>query len=428
MMPRVHPIPAPTLADTLCQSLGNACAVAAATVGARAVRLHLAAAFSDRAALFAGVGLVPNDVAQTAALVAARDLAAQVDGVPGLRALRGRDGHATDHVDLCLEVTLPAGTPTALIELCDVAPGWTARHRMIALEGVARLAALQVAALAEGPALLARPMLALVDALEEFDGSSVSHAFRALLRVLAGESPSRVELTALRIAGLADAPQWSLAQPEVALSDAARGVLDRAGLGHAACTACAGPQEPVPVSAPVPAPLADMPALSVQPFACLRLVERSFDIAEDPATGRLLFRATGAPGDWMRLSHRAADGWTAVATEMLGAAFDTLREFSKMHVIRRRDLPTTEIAEAYELTGTIWWLRRAPGGTEACLDGGPWVPVETGPAQTDKERATAALFTLAPDMTDSLADPARDWAQRMAQTVQVTPIISMAAE
>lgn len=424
MMLRAHPIQEPTLADTLCQSLGGACAVAAANVNARAVRLHPAGDVDRMSLLLADAGVFQGEAAQTAAFWAARDGAVPVDGMPTLRALRGRDGDATDHVDLYLDIVLPSGALVAVIELCDVAQGWTARHRMMVLERVARLASIQLAALAQGPALLARPMLALVDALEEFDGSTVSHAFRALLRVLAGESPSRVELTALRIAGLADAPQWSLPLPEVVLSDAARGALARAGLGPAARMIRAEPQEPVPA----PGPQADMPAQSVQPFACLRLVERSFEIAEEPGTDRLLFRLSGTPEDWTRLSHGAADGWTAVATEMLGVAFDTLREFSKMHVIRRRDLPTSEIAEAYELNGMIWWLRRTPDGVEACLDGGAWVPVDVAAAPTDKERATVALFTLAPGLTDSLAGPARDWAHRMAQTVQVTPIISMAAE
>jgi hypothetical protein len=211
----------------------------------------------------------------------------------------------------------------------------------------------------------------------------------------------------------------------VALNEIAAAILGRAGLGHTARGV------PVMTLADTAAQQARLPAPAAAylPFARLRLVERDFAVADDEPTGKLVFRPMDDAGfPWTWLINGPCDGWTAVASEILGQVHDTVHEFSRMHVIRRRDLPTEEIAEAYELEGTIWWLRTRDGGHEARLDAGTWIPVNLDPEMSSKDRAIIALFVIAPDMRDALSGPARDWANRMAQTVQVSPMISVAAE
>jgi hypothetical protein len=97
-------------------------------------------------------------------------------------------------------------------------------------------------------------------------------------------------------------------------------------------------------------------------------------------------------------------------------------------VIRRRDIATEEVAEIYDLHGLIWWLRQGESGPEARLDGGDWTLYPAPDHSEGKARAIDVLFHLVPDLSDQLKDKARDWAHRMAQTVQVSPIMMQAAE
>lgn len=417
------PGPADALADTAMMTLADACAAGMAIVGAQEMRLHPDPSTEElRAALtHAGLplGAAGADVWQR------REGGQPVDGLAELRRMPARDGAPTDTVDLVLDIAFASSKHAVIVEFRGAPASWAARQRIEALAAVMRVIRAQLGLLCQGPAVLARPMLRLVEELREFDSNVVSHAFLALMRVLAAESPSQLEVTALRIAGLADMPAGGAAPQAVALNEIAAAILGRAGLGHTARGV------PVMTLADTAAQQARLPAPAAAylPFARLRLVERDFAVADDEPTGKLVFRPMDDAGfPWTWLINGPCDGWTAVASEILGQVHDTVHEFSRMHVIRRRDLPTEEIAEAYELEGTIWWLRTRDGGHEARLDAGTWIPVNLDPEMSSKDRAIIALFAIAPDMRDALSGPARDWANRMAQTVQVSPMISVAAE
>ena len=424
-MPTPTDTPAPNVIDAVLLNLRDTCDAVTSMMGARDFCLHLAPDAGEhlRQMLQAG-GIALGHAADADVAFARRDAATPIDDVVNLRRMRAREGAPTDAVDLALDIALPSGTLLAFVELRGVPVCWIARHRVAALLPLSRLVGSQVCALSQGPALLARPMLALATQLQGYDSNVISHAFLAFLRVLSGETPTQVEVTALRIAGLADVPTGQIAPRDVALNDVAHGVLEKAGLGRARNPVAVAPHEAVAM----PEPEAPLPAGAHVPFARLRLVERDFAIADDAETGRLLFRPLDeAAAGWMRLSNGPCDGWTAVASEILGQVHDIAVEFSRMHVIRRRDLPTDEIAEAYELEGVIWWLRSRAGGLEARLDGGDWAGVATGPDMSPKARAIAALFEIDDGARYRLADAARDWASRMAHTVQVSPMV-VAAE
>jgi hypothetical protein len=254
--------------------------------------------------------------------------------------------------------------------------------------------------------------------------------------VRAGNAPTQVEATALRIAGLSEMPVAYPSKTDVSFNEVAQGVLESLGLGQEALTVAHAPDH-APAQdahasgqavAAVAAPL--RPALGLAPFARLHLLERDYAVAEDEANEVLWFRpmAGGTPADWTALDSRTVDGWSVVAIEILGKMLDIQRAFAMMHMIRRRDIATEEVAEIYDLHGLIWWLRQGETGPEARLDGGEWTGYPVPEHSEGKARAIEALFHLMPDMCDLLKDKARDWAYRMAQTVQVSPVMMQAAE
>jgi hypothetical protein len=432
-VPTAHPSPqteaqaegqgmARSLSGLLVANLCDTMAALGGMMQARQMRLALAPALHGHAAPLRRAGLSVETV-EAGALGAA-------DGVtlPLLRDLPRQEGQPTDLVDLAMDLVDPAGQPLARLDLLDVPGGWNSRARLRGVDPLARQLLRQVLALKAGACLLAPPMLALLARLREFDDHAASHLVTGFLQVMAGGSPAQVEVTALRIAGLSEMPAAYRSKADVTLNDVAMSLLDELGLG------LVPGQEPLAASAApeAAAPLAAMPqrpALGLMPFARLHLLETDYDVAEDDATALLWFRPMReAHRDWAVLDSRAVDGWTVVATEILGKTVDIQRAFATMHVIRRRDIPTEEVAEIYDLHGLIWWLRHGEAGPEARLDGGQW-SAYPAPAQCEgKARAVEALFHLVPNLSNLLGHKAQDWANRMAQTVQVAPVLVQAAE
>jgi hypothetical protein len=329
----------------------------------------------------------------------------------------------TDRIDIGVIIRASDGPPFAMMKLERVPVGWS---RQEALKGLGHLKAMQMQqfeALALGPALVAAPMLRLCGLVRELDDQAVSHALFGLLRVLADEQPNRVETMAMRICGLTASAQPYLEEREIVLGPVALDLLDKAGIRRTS-----GQLAFVPEAGHCERPTAVCVPPSLAPFATMRALEEVFEVAEDDKGGLLWFRPEGSTGPWVPLAAGFEDGWAAIAVEVLGQTRDILRDYAKMHLIRRRDLPTDEVAEAYELDGVIWWLRDGEAGTEARMENEDWrmLPIEAD--QSARLRAMNALFLLDSGAQDRLSDSANDWVRRMAQAVHVMPCAAIAAE
>jgi hypothetical protein len=408
----------PEILDLLTLNIRDASGVARALVGAQGHRLHLGAEIEwARTRLSAaGVALAEAPLAEMAE-----------DAEPfwprGLRRLPMPPGSPTDCVDIGLDLGGRTGPAAAMLELGGVPAGWATRDHLRGLEQIRSLLTGQIEALLAGPGIVAATLLRLVTLLRELDDKAASHSLAGLLTVLADKQPSRVEVMAMRICGLAGTPPARGDGTHVVLSDVALDLLEQAGLGRTTqgIGIVAVPDGAAP-SMEVVAPQ------TLVPFARARIVERDYDVAEDDQSGHLWFRTAGTQDAWAVLANTCADGWTAIAAEILGQTSDITVEFAQMHLIRRRDLPTDQVAEAYELDGTIWWLREGESGTEGRLHGGDWQPCAVDRDLPVKKRALAALLQIDPHHGDRLTDQVREWARRMAHAVQVVPYLAIAAE
>ncbi|WP_230799381.1 hypothetical protein [Seohaeicola saemankumensis] len=407
----------PALTEFLIHNLRETCAGLACLVGAQQTVLYLPSELQMFSPTLVADGLAiepfENNTGGQQAWPA----------YPLLRLLPAKDASPTDLVNIALVLTDPDARPVAIIALHGVAQAWDTRSRLATCEVLRGMLQRQIVALGKGPALVAGSMLSLVSKLQEFDRDAVSQMLKGFLTVLSGHRPSPAETTALRIAGLSDMPSASVAKPDVSLNDVARDLLNEVGLLQFTLPSAVG-GETQPDLSETEQPQTGDPKV----FARLTLLDRDYGVAESEGSAQLWFKPMNTEDDWSILTSRTADGWTEIAAEVLGKTADILQEFSRMHLIRRRDIPTDEVAEVYDLHGILWWLRNGESGYEGRLDDGEWtvcpVPATLGP----KDRAIAALLYLAPDMKAVLADRARDWANRMAQSVQVTPAFAMAAE
>ena len=404
--------------DLLALNIREGSETARALVGAQSYRLHLGKDLTWAAMRLSQIG---TNLAQDT-FVPSEPVPAQFI-IRGVRKLPMPDGSPTDIMDLGLDLDGPNGEPIALLRLDGVSAGWATQDRLKGLERIAALLKAQFKALSGGPVIFAAPMLRLVTLIRELDENAVSHSVKGLLSVLAGNAPNRVETMAMRISGLAESGSGRLEERDVVLSDVALDMLDQAGISRAvvplsfvSCVEDASTGSDAAVS------------LSLVPFARARILEQQFDVAEFENTNRLWFRPAGSGTDWTALANSTSDGWAAIAAEIIGHTLDITLEFAQMHMIRRRDLPTDEIAEAYELDGMVWWLREGEAGTEARLDAGVWQRCDLAPDISGKRRALAALFLIDGEVVTRLEDEVRDWSRRMAQSVQVAPYMDIAAE
>lgn len=342
---------------------------------------------------------------------------------PDIMRLALPKGSPTDRLDIGVIIRAADGPPFALMKLERVPTGWAKQETLKGLSHIKAIMMQQFEALALGPALVATPMLRLCSLIRELDDQAVSHAVYGLLRVLAKEQPNRLETMAMRICGLTSSAQPCLEEREIVLGPVTLDLLDRAGIGRTS-----GQLAFVPEAGDCSRPAAVRAPSNLAPFAQIRVLEETFDVAEDENRGQLWFRKAGSTGEWVALAAGFADGWAPIAAEILGQTRDILRDYGLMHMIRRRDLPTDEIAEAYELDGVIWWLRNGEAGSEARLDDGEWCRLDLELDLPGKVRALQALFVLDAGVEDRLSDQAHDWVRRMARAVQVMPFVAIAAE
>ncbi|NEX45257.1 hypothetical protein [Pseudotabrizicola algicola] len=407
----------PELLDLLALNIGHACEAARAVSGADGCRLRLGEALDWMRPRLAGAGVVlctekhiPEDAG------ASRETPIHNLPMP--------PGSPTDLVCMGIDLRDSTGNSIGLLALRGVPAAWATRDRIKALESLASLLANDIGALIGGPSLLAEPVLRLVTMIRDLDDHAVSHALGGLLRVLAGKQPSKVEAMAMRICGLAGSTHAYLENREIVLSPAAEELLDRAGMGRTSEGLVFTPvaaNDAVECSLPVPHAL--------EAFARVRILNKDFDVAEAETSGQYWYRETEAEQTaWAPLANGASDGWTAIAAEILTESRDVAAEYAKMNIIRRRDLPTDEVAEAYELNGIVWWMRQSETTVEARLASGEWQSCGEVNDGTVKACALSALLKIAPRTLEDQTDQVRDWVRRMAHSVQVLPYMAVAAE
>ena len=329
----------------------------------------------------------------------------------------------SDLSDLHIDLLTEAGKPVARLVLSDVPRNWKSRAQKRSLDRLAETLSEHLAIVQDGPRIFAAGMLALMDQLIDLDANVNSPTLTGFLRVISGKPPTRSQLIALQISGLVESSNTIAAPQPVLITETARDIIARSGLG-----AVIAPP-PVPeMQEEMPQPkLDEAQPVELLAHAKLRIMERDYLVAEHPVTEVMYYRPTSA-GDWAVLSHGAQDGWAKIAAEIIQDDLDILAEFVRMHLIRRRDLPTNEIAEAFELIGKVFWMRLSEDGQEFRLDDHDWQPLAVDPDQSLKERAIQAALELAGQTVISLDKSARDWAHRMAHSVQISPVMQQAAQ
>ena len=338
-----------------------------------------------------------------------------------LHSLPMPEGAATDTIDLALDLRTADGLFMARLVLPGVAATALPRMRIAALETVGSLMQRHLRAMSNGSALVAAPVLAIIDAMSEGSGTVDARTLTGFLRVLAGDQGTLAEATSLRIAGLAETGHDALHSRNITLTPDGLMLLRQAGLDTLLVGTSRDPARPAPDPV-TPASRTDLPPA----FARLRVIEMDFDITEDRPDGPLWFRKSGSNEPWRKLDATLADGWTTVAAEILRAATDIVAQFAQMHMLRRRDLPTDEVAEAYELQGNIWWLRRDGAHLEIRRDGGAWTRTPVDPDLPQRDRSVAAVLWSDPGLRLRVKEATEAWVDRMAQAVQVHPAIAAA--
>ncbi len=406
--------------SVLVETVQDACVASAQLSDAHSVRLVLAPICENWRALDGGIAqVIPTGLG---AHPAGSELAL-ADFT--LTMCTAHDGYVTDLVDLHLDILADTSGPVARLVLEGVPGSWASKARRSSLNAVARVVRGQLVALRDTPQMLAAQMLTLIEQLVDLDNSAASPALLGLLRILAGQTPSRGQIIAMQIAGLVDSPAPKAPSAVFTVTEAGRNLLQSSGLGG---WGEGGAPMELPVSSAIQPPEPQTPpAGDVLPFAKLRVMERDFLIADASCGQRMLYRQPTTP-EWRWLTNTSADGWTAVAAEIIQSDLNLLAEYVGMHLIRRRDLPTEEVAEAFELMGKIIWLRLDEAGVEMRLDDQTWQRLDVSSTIPLKERAIAAALALQAQGHISADTAARDWAKRMAHAAQITPYMTIAAQ
>lgn len=393
------------------------CALARRASDAQTLRLtHLAPALRmlQHEFVTAGIDCPPPDAAQDDQPVSS-----------SIMRLHNPNSTNSDSVSVGVPVVDAEGL-LAVVELHDARTDVMSGRQTQVLTLYGRLLAAQLRRLVALGVGVPAQMLALIEQVQDHDEAAASRVLTGLLHLAAGQSPSMVEVTALRIAGLAE-----LVTNQVVLTIEGRNVLARAGISRLPTNGQATAQSLESAIAALP-PARPLPSWTA--FARLVVNEAEFDIAEAGEDEPLAFRATGANGDWAPLSHNLADGWPDIAAEVLSLTTDVVRHYAVMHMIRRRDVAVTEVAEIYDLHGLSWSIRPCETGHEICVLGQDWQPLRTevDPSRLEgmdrtRERALCALTQLWPDLDERIGHDVRSWSRRMAAAAKVSPLMNSAA-
>lgn len=279
------------------------------------------------------------------------------------------------------------------------------------------LAARQAAALAAAPERTARQMLALVEAVGDYDKQAASHLLIGMLRIAAGTGPLTVEKTAMRIAGLAqlEGDQFTLTPEGLALVRSLIPGMDTA-IGN----------EATPQAATVAAPR-QIP-VDTAAFAQLRFGEHVYEIADGPLEDMLCFRLRGQK-DWTMLDRDRTAGWAEIGAEMLTRSSDVVQDYVTMHTVRLPDPDGTPDLHRFDLDSLCWWVRVTDGKAQFRLSlTADWIDLPDDPsAETVRNIGIRAARAHLPGFLETVQALANAWVRRMAHSAAVTPILAGAA-
>ncbi len=301
-------------------------------------------------------------------------------------------------------------TPQELQDLADYLP--EAGQGM-----VAALVSRQTAALEAIPAQTARKMLALVEALEDYDNQVASHLLIGLLRIASGAHPMAVERTALRIAGLAQ-----LNGETFVLSDEGQSLIQSLVPGiEVALSNTDAPRDAKPSDH------GHIPA-ETTPFAQMHFGEKLFEIAEAPMEDMLCFRMRGQR-TWTMLDRDRSSGWDEIGAEILTRSTDVLTDYITMHTVRLPESDETPDLHRFDLDNIRWWIQVIDGKARFLPNlKGPWQDLPGDPmAEPVRGIGIRAARAMIPGFDESIRPNATLWVRRMAHAATVSPIMSSAA-
>lgn len=380
------------------------------------------------------LALTEPELAMIAPILLAEGLSCRMAGTgvaaahPGLFRLKAQPSQASDVVSVGLSV-LERGRVLGILEIESARPDVLSQRLSGPLISLARQIGRHLVAIRYPGRALPQRLLALVHSVSEHDEGAASRVLTGLLRLAGDDQPSMVEVTALRIAGLAE-----LAGPGIRLTEEGRRILLRGGVDVPETARTVTPlNQPEGARAQHIAP---RPRPSWTVFARLAISKGEYEVGESGEYGPLAYRAAGTGAEWVELEHELVDGWTEIAAEIFSRTHDILHEYARMHMIRRRDLRTEEIAEIYDLHDLIWMLRQSENGYEVSIPGQPWERLMHLPPVSDdapdgdvphREFAILGLMQLRPDLPQRMEHDLRSWSRRMAAGAKVTPVLSPAA-
>lgn len=165
-------------------------------------------------------------------------------------------------------------------------------------------------------------------------------------------------------------------------------------------------------------------------FARLRIGEVQYDMGRCDTTDRLAFRHADKAEDWVALMHGFAEGWPDIAAEIIARTRNATRDYIRMHMIRHGETTATEGERDYDLYGIPWRVRGTVDGAEVWqAESGDWQAFDTTPiaeSPDPRDLAAQALMAALPDLEDRIGQDVRDWARRLAQGSQVSPVLNAA--
>ena len=161
------------------------------------------------------------------------------------------------------------------------------------------------------------------------------------------------------------------------------------------------------------------------PFARLVIGDGHYEVAHANSDLPLLaFRLHGQM-EWTALDRQIADGWIAIAADILLLDADVIYDFLTTHAVRLTDTDCPEEMQ-FNTLGLHWSARLTDSRTgEVRFGSGTWRHANLGLRAPTDRRACAILLLLAcfPDARERFEPHISYWARRIAQGVSIQPIL-----
>jgi hypothetical protein len=162
------------------------------------------------------------------------------------------------------------------------------------------------------------------------------------------------------------------------------------------------------------------------PFAQVSIGSRSYEIAEALREGDHLAFRTHGQQEWCALDRRVADGWVAIASDILLLDPDVLFDFLHTHAVRVSTTQEPPYDMEFDTLGIKWTARLLQDRDgEVSFGDGLWHHARLGLKAPSDGRARAIMVLLAatPEARLRFEPHITHWAHRIAQGVRVIPIM-----